>query len=81
MALTKDNAVSQRYDSGFANVVPMQGRSFITVDESLSGQGGLLMCVSVHECVNNICCIRQALSYFNFSFPISCFDINVMVLT
>lgn len=50
MALTKVSAVSQRYDNGFATVVPMQGRSFRTVDESLSGQGGLLMRVCL--CVN-----------------------------
>lgn len=53
MAHTNISAISRRYDNDFATVVLTWAARARTVDVSLSGQGGLLMCVCARmsQCV------------------------------
>lgn len=60
MAHTNISAISRRYNNDFATVVLAWAARVRTVDVSLSGQGGLLMCVSVCAAV-----LAQALFYIN----------------
>lgn len=67
MAHTNISAISHRYDSDFAAVVITQAARVRTVDVSLSGQGGQLMCVCLCLAFSvSVCAIlAQALFYIN----------------
>lgn len=60
MAHTNISAISRRYNNDFATVVLAWAARVSTLDVSLSGQGGLLMCVWLWAAV-----LVQALFYIN----------------
>ncbi len=82
MAHTNISAISRRCDSDFATVVLIWAARARTVDVSLSGQGGLLMCVCVCVCV----CVRACLSVCaavlaQALFHINCHTYRICTLT